>query len=132
MKKINKSTGIKIACGVALAIVCIGVLFFLFHDAYKPDEDALSVVNEASSMLYRSEILDEYKRKGTKRIDGKKFFIFEFTLNDGNKASFAFAKDLKETRKLYSVKNGEFSLVLFPDVGGENLDNDAQWPDSWS
>lgn len=93
----------------------------------------MGVVNEAAVMLYKSEISDNYKRQGTENLDGTKLYIFEFTLKNGNKAVFAFARDLKETHKLYTIKNGEFSLVMFIDnSSNEKIDNDAEWPDSWS
>lgn len=130
MKK-SKIVIIAAAAMLALASV-ITVLFFAFKDNYKPDNETLSVVNEASVVLFNSEITGKYELKGTQQTDKEtKLYIFEFRLENGEAATFAFAKDLKKTKKIYWKDENVFKLVLFVSPNEENLDNEASWPKGW-
>lgn len=133
MKK--SSSKIKIIIIAATAVVLLAgiivALLFAFKDNYKPDKETLSIVNEASLTVYNTEITDKYDRKGTETIDDETVYVFEFKLENGDKATFAFAKNLKETRKIYYQDEGGFNLVIFVSDSGENRDNDVSWPKGW-
>lgn len=120
------------AAGVLVLASMITVLIFIFKDNYKPDKETLSVVNEASVLLFNSEITGKYELKGTQQTDDKtKLYIFEFKLENGETATFAFAKDLKNTRKIYWKEDNAFKLVIFVSPDEQNLDNEASWPKGW-
>lgn len=133
MKKSSSKAKI-IIIALAAVVVLAGIivaLLFVFKNNYKPDKDTLSVVNEASLVVFNSEITNKYERKGTEKIGDENMYVFEFKLENGDTATFAFAKDLKETRTIYWQDGNGFNLVIFPSDGGENRDNDVSWPKGW-
>ncbi len=121
-----------VAAGVLLLAGIITALLLIFKDNYKPDKDTLSIVNEVSVNVFGSQITDEYELTETqKRDDGSKLYVFEFKLENGETATFAFGKDLKETKKIYWKDGESFKMFMFVDSDSENRDNDVSWPKGW-
>lgn len=132
MKKTGKKPIIIIAVTAVIAIVCLTIAMVLIFDRYEPDQETLEVVNEASTMLYHSEITDEYEQIGKEKIDGTTFYKFKFKLKSHQEVIFEFAKDLKDTYIIYVYENDVKKAVLLNTSDVNELDNVGEWPDEWS
>lgn len=131
MKKQSKKTIMPIIIA-AIVIICLIVALVLIFGRYKPDQETLDIINEASVMLYDSEITGEYKQLNKQKTDGTTFYKFKFKLEDGQEVIFEFAKNLKETYILYVHEGDNKKTVLLNTSAIDELDNLEEWPDEWS
>lgn len=121
-----------IAASVLIVAAVITALIFIFKDNYKPDEETLNVVNEASVTVFNSEITGKYKQTDTQKIGEDTLYVFEFKLKNGDTAIFAFDKDLKQNKDIYwKDEDGSFKLVIFVSFDDGDRDNEASWPKGW-
>ena len=132
LKKGNKKLMVALLATIAVTIISLIILLVFLLNQYEPDDEDLKIINEASVTLYQCEVTGEYKQVGRQKIDGTTFYKFEFELKNGNKATFEFAKDLKDTYMLYVYEKDERKAVLLNSSDVNEHDNVIDWPDEWS
>ena len=129
--KNNKALALKIGAGTAVALICIVSLIITASNSYKPDSETLKIVNEAAVIVYDSEISGDYKNYGSQKINGQKFRVMEFALKNKSEATFAFDRNIKDTREIYWKNGDEFVRVIFVNPDDGQRDNTANWLDDW-
>ena len=129
--KNNKVLALKIGAGTAVALICIVSLIITASNSYKPDSETLKIVNEAAVIVYDSEISEEYKNYGSQKINGHKFRVMEFALKNKSVATFAFDRNIKDTREIYWKNGDEFVRVIFVNPDDGQRDNTADWLADW-
>ena len=129
--KNNKALALKIGAGAAVALICIVSLIITASNSYKPDSETLKIVNEAAVIVYDSEISGEYKNYGSQKINGQKFRVMKFALTNKSQATFAFDRNIKDTREIYWKNGDEFVRVIFVNPDDGQRDNTADWLDDW-
>lgn len=120
---------------VALIVAVIAIIVFAVsgnNSKYKPTEKDLSIINEAAVVTHSSQITNKYSQIEILEIDKKTAYLFEFKLQNGETAYFAFAKNLSKTKAVYEKVDGKLQLVLLP-LGNDSKDKDntGDWPDAW-
>ena len=129
--KNNKALALKIGAGAAVALICIVSLIITASNSYKPDSETLKIINEAAVIVYDSEISGDYKNCGSQKINGQKFRVMEFALKNKSVATFAFDRNVKDTKEIYWKNGDEFVRVIFVNPDDGQRDNTADWLADW-
>ncbi len=129
--KNNKILALKISAVAAVVLICVVSLIVTVSNSYKPDSETLKIVNEAAVIVYDSEISGEYKNYGSQKINGQKFRVMKFALTNKSQATFAFDRNIKDTREIYWKNGDEFVRVIFVNPDDGQRDNTADWLDDW-
>ena len=118
---------------VLFTAAVLGLLVWLrLFFAYTPDEEALSVLNEAAVVTCGSEMTDSFTYDGRQRVGDARLRKMTFTLQNGSQAVFAFPDDVGRSRVVYWERDGDFQRVFFAEEDSSGLDNDGEWIDGWS